>query len=54
MKETYINTPLPPEIAKALREQARENGRRPSRELSQIAIRHLTRKVRTTARKEQA
>ena len=45
-KETYVNTPLPEEFAKALREQARENGRRPSRELSQIAIRALQRRVK--------
>ena len=49
-KETYVNTPLPPEIAKALREQARENGRRPSRELSQIAIRALQRRAKGAAK----
>lgn len=44
--ETYINTPLPQEVAKALKEQAAENGRRPSRELAQIAIRALARRTK--------
>ena len=48
-KETYINTPLPPDVAKALRERAKKNGRRPSRELSQIAIRALRARPRKDA-----
>ena len=49
-KETYINTPLPPDVAKALRERAKKNGRRPSRELSQIAIRALQRRAKGAAK----
>ena len=45
MNETYINAPLPPEIADALKEQAKQNGRRPGRELAQIAIKALTKKA---------
>ena len=44
--ETYVNTPLSQEVAEALKEQAAENGRRPSRELAQIAIRALARRMR--------
>ena len=51
--ETYINTPLPQEVAEALKRQAAENGRRPSRELAQIAIRALARRTRNYAAKVQ-
>lgn len=44
--ETYINTPLPQKVAEVLKEQAAENGRRPSRELAQIAIRALARRTK--------
>ena len=48
LNEVYVNAPLMPEIADALKKQAKANGRCPGRELAQIAIRALVKKARAT------
>lgn len=49
--ETYIYTPLPKDIASAIKEQAKGNGRSAGRELAQIAIRQIEKKLRKDATK---
>ena len=43
MKETYVNVPLPDEIAEKLKRIADANGRRAGREAAQIVIRSVER-----------
>ena len=50
-KETPLHTPLPKDIASAIKEQAKGNGRSAGRELAQIAIRQIEKKLRKDATK---